>query len=145
MSSNIIIFLGGILSIIGIYTIYKNYKYFDNVKYNGYPKLKYKVFETHNYKITNSNCVHHYDAKSSSFTNLSKLYKDSLYENPIKNMYVDEMIFEYLQKNHIEHKTVIIETNGWIAKIHIENNTKNTNLIFKLLNDTLNNSMYHIF
>jgi hypothetical protein len=130
---------------IATYAFYKIYKYYKN-KHKEEKKVKYfvDIYEeiltetsdsSDNYiDLKNNNQrVYNYKAVTGSFECLENEYKESLYGyNSIKNI-VDETLKEYLKKERISNKRVMIITDEWIADIEIETNMNPNTLVFKII------------
>jgi len=130
---------------IATYAFYKIYKYYKN-KHKEEKKVKYfvDIYEeiltetsdsSDNYiDLKNNNQrVYNYKAVTGSFECLENEYKESLYGyNSIKNI-VDETLKEYLKKERISNKRVMIITDKWIADIEIETNMNPNTLVFKII------------
>lgn len=81
----------------------------------------------------NNQRVYSYKAVTGSFECLENEYKESLYGyNSIKNI-IDETLKEYLKKEIISNKRVMIITDEWIADIEIETNMNPNTLVFKII------------
>ena len=132
---------------IATYAVYKIYKYCKK-KYKDEKEKKVKYFvdiyeeilsktndSSDNYiDIKNNNQrVYSYKAVTGSFECLENEYKESLYGyNSIKNI-IDETLKEYLKKEIISNKRVMIITDEWIADIEIETNMNPNTLVFKII------------
>lgn len=129
---------------IATYAFYKIYKYYQKkYKEEKEKKVKYfvDIYEV-NSNDTDDNYIHlknnnqiayNYKAVTGSFECLEREYRESLNSyNSIKNI-VDETLKEYLKKEIISNKRVIILTDEWIADIEIETNMNPNTLIFKII------------
>lgn len=133
---------------IATYAFFKIYKYYQKKYKEEQKEKKVKYFvdiyeeilnETNdtddNYiHVKNNNQrVYNYKAVTGSFECLESEYRESLYGyNTIKNI-VDETLKEYLKKEIISNKRVLILTDEWIADIEIATNMNPNTLVFTII------------
>lgn len=118
---------------LGTYAIYK---YTKKTKCT-YPTFEYKVFESEEYTITNPARVYKYNVTTGSFADLESAYKRDLLGNYKKKEHVDKLVKEYLEKNSITQKRVVVDTEGYVADINIDTNINPKTLVFDLENNSL--------
>jgi len=104
---------------------------------NSCPQLQYTTSEHKQYIITNPARVYDYTVPTSSFDELENAYKRDLFGNYKKKEHVDKMLKEYLEKNSIVQKRVVINTEGWVADINVQTNVNPATLVFELENNSL--------
>lgn len=129
MSFNIPIALAVSIGVLGACALYKQSNY--NKNQHLHSQTRYVTSETQNYVIINPARVYKYAIPTSSFDEIEKAYKRDLLENHKQKEYIDKILKEYLEKNPIVHKRVVIDTKGWVADIDIQTNVNSTTLIFK--------------
>ena len=124
-----------IISSVGIYSLYKQQKNKNLNTTNS--KLEYKVFESELYTTTNPARVYKYNVSTASFDNLESSYKRDLYGNYKKKEHVDKILQEYLKKNPIVQKRIVIDTKGWVADFNVKDYSNSNTIIFNIENDSL--------
>lgn len=139
-----------IATIIGI-TIVTGYslnKYLNNSKKSGlsyslishkeYKILKpsYSVVLHKEYQITNPVRIYKYTVPTATLECMEPLYKMDLFGNYIKKLNIDETLKDYLHKNIIYQKRVILEIDGFIGDFAIETNINPDTIVFTI-NDNL--------
>lgn len=118
---------------VGTYALYK----YLSKNYTPNPPLDYRVFECEQYPIISPARVYKYDVPTGNFTDLELAYRSDLFGNYKKKEHIDKLFKKYLEKNTISQKHIIVNTEGYIADINIENNPNEKTLVFELDNNSL--------
>jgi hypothetical protein len=115
----------------GILATYLLYKYVNSAKY---PEFEYRVFECRDYTINSLTHVYKHNVPTGSFFDLETVYKKDFLGNCKIKERVDKMLINYLKKNFIFQKRVVIETGAYITDINIESNVNPNTLVFAIGN-----------